>query len=783
MLTQQRDSVNEERRIAALRGYKILNTLREKEFDRITELTSITCNTPIASISFIDEHRVWLKSTIGLEEDQLPRSGALCDYTVQSQKFFEVQDTTLDERFCDSALVTSHPHIRFYAGYPLLDPYGNILGTLCVMDLVPRKLSDDQVRALALLAQNVIDLVMERRQKEEFRSFERMFRLSPHLICIYRPELPYLKLNPSLCRLTGLHDNLLSNHNWRNVIHNDDWEKVISAFNEVSEDDTEVVITTRVLSNLGIYRSVEWVISVEHATGHLYALGRDITDELELNSKLRHTTQLLEETNQVARIGGWEIDLENCQLRWTKMTRAIHAVPDNYEPDITTAIEFYKDAAVRKQVRKDVENAIANGTSWSSEVQIVDANGVSKWVHALGKAEMQDGKCLRVYGTFQDIDEKKKIQLENENSRAILQAFVRHNPAAVAMFDREMRYIAVSNTWLQNYRLSDKVVIGQSYYDLFPFITEAGRARHQRILAGAIEQHSEDWSLFRESEFGGYYSWEMRPWHLIDGSIGGLLIYTQDVSQQVEQRQKLIEAKSDAEAANDAKTKFLTNVSHELRTPLNGILGFAELALHCSTEDDKKQFIDLVIKSGKSLLQIINNMLDYSQLESHNMVYNVEKTDLHDLIQRSVDGVKADAFAKNLRFTSHLASGIPRFVWIDALRVRQILYNLLINAIKFTHEGEIVLRVDHLYDREESATFRFTVSDTGIGISPENQTLIFEPFAQEDGSVTRQYGGTGLGLTVSKKLLQLMGSSLKVQSTPKVGSTFHFDLTVRSANS
>ncbi|WP_166334308.1 PAS domain-containing sensor histidine kinase [Sphingobacterium chungjuense] len=778
MLSRLQISPNDEHRILDKKVYDTLHSSQEKEFNRITEIARLLCETPVAVIKLTDENEIWSQSNFALDEGSIALANSFCKHTMKGTTLFEIQDTLLDPRFADQ-IMSNDSTIRFYAGYPLIDGHGNKLGTLCVMDHTARALNESQKRALALLVENIVDLTIEKKKQDEFSSFERMFRLSPHLICIFRPEVPFLKLNPALCKLTGLEDNTFRCENWRDVIHPEDWENVLHAFNTVSADDSEVVITTRTKSASGNYRNIEWVISLEHSIGHLYALGRDITDEQVLNKELQHTTQLLSETNQVARIGSWEIDLDNNKHRWTSVTKQIHAVPDNYEPDIDTAIEFYKDEEVRQQVREAIANGIAFGKPWSLEVQIVDATGKTIWVNSLGKAEMRDGRCHRLYGTFQDIDERKKIQLENENSRAILQAFVQHNPAAVAMLNREMEYIAVSDAWLRDYRLADKNVLGKSYYELFPFITAKGKARHQRILAGAIEQHLEDNTLFDGSEFTGFSAWEMRPWHLIDGSIGGIMIFTQDVTHRIEQRQKLIAAKIEAEAASNAKSEFLANMSHELRTPLNGILGFAQLALHAANEVDRKQFIDLITESGHTLLKVINNILDYSQLKSDKMISVTERTDLHQLIEESIEEMMPDATSKDLALKSHVGVDIQRFIWTDSVRLRQVLRNLLSNALKFTDVGNVLLQVDRLEESNDFVTLRFSVSDTGIGILPENQKSIFEAFTQEDSSLTRKYGGTGLGLTVSNKLLHSMDSTLQLQSSPYVGSTFHFDLRVK----
>ncbi|MFD2598977.1 ATP-binding protein [Sphingobacterium corticis] len=772
---------NELERLRALEEYEILDSLSEEEFDRITELASLICNTPISLITLLDEKRQWFKSKKGLVVTETPREIAFCQYTIMNNEPFEVPDAQLDERFADNILVTQDPHIRFYAGFPLTDPAGLNLGTLCVIDRIPRELTDEQRRSLRLLANGVMTLIVERRQKEQFRNFERLFTLSPDLIGIYKMDTNMIRVNPAYRALTGIKNSLIEGDYWYQSIHRDDQMHVLTAFQACNETKSEAKFTIRVKAADETYRFVEWILSLEHKTNQVFAMGRDVTDSIALKQELERTAQLLEETNEVARIGGWEFDINTAELRWTAVTKKIHAVPADFEPTIENAILFYKEPEVRMRVKEAVDRAIATGEPWSMEVQIVDSNGKEIWVRAIGKAEMCDGNCNRLFGTFQDIDEKKKVQIENANSRAVLQAFVKHAPAAVAMFDRELRYIAVSNEWINEYELQDQQIIGRSHYDVFPFIPPEGRARHERVLNGAVEQNDEDLILLKDSPYHGYTAWEMRPWYKIDGEIGGIMIFTKNVSHQVEQREQLEEAKAIAESASRAKSEFLANMSHELRTPLNGILGFAELALDTDTDESRRQYLELVIKSGYNLLQVINDILDYSKLEGGTIPLQIERTDLQTLVKKSINGIAMEGKQKGISVRVDNYSDIPRYIWTDSMRLRQILNNLLNNAIKFTEAGEVLLSIQLLGKDEESSTLRFSISDTGIGIRPENQQRIFDAFAQEDGSVTRKYGGTGLGLTVSNKLLETMGSALKLKSTVDVGSVFSFDITARTS--
>jgi signal transduction histidine kinase/CheY-like chemotaxis protein len=300
-------------------------------------------------------------------------------------------------------------------------------------------------------------------------------------------------------------------------------------------------------------------------------------------------------------------------------------------------------------------------------------------------------------------------------------------------------------------------------------------ARMRRLMAG--DKFSYDTKAITRSGMAIDIQVAVAP--LLDetNQVIGSIFVARDVTQHKRSEEALRLAREAAEAASHAKSSFLARMSHEIRTPMNGVLGMTELLLETGLSTTQRKYAETVQRSGQNLLGIINDLLDFSKIEAGKLELEHAEMDLRQTIEDVVDLLAERAHVKGLELACSIPSGMPVHIKGDPLRLGQVLTNLVGNAIKFTEQGAVVIRVAAIEDAARKVTLRFEVSDTGVGISPEAQTRIFEEFSQADGSTTRKHGGSGLGLAISKQLVEMMGGNIHVESALGAGSTFWFTVT------
>ncbi len=358
-------------------------------------------------------------------------------------------------------------------------------------------------------------------------------------------------------------------------------------------------------------------------------------------------------------------------------------------------------------------------------------------------------------------------------SRTYVHGILSSMADTVIVLDPELRIRTVNRSACQLLGEEEAELLGRP----FPAVCEwAGESRLAEVLPGAEVTNREAWF---HSRAGRRIPVLLSAARMQDGGQESRVVITaRDITELNQMKTELAQARDAALASTRHKSEFLANMSHEIRTPMNGIIGMAELLATTALSAEQHDYLDAVHSSAESLLGIINDVLDLSKIEAGKLETEAEPFDLREWFDELLRPLAFRAQQKGLEFAGLLHGTVPARVVADSARLRQVLVNLIGNAIKFTESGEIEVAVS-IEDRgAETAGLRFSVRDSGIGIPPEKQKLIFDSFTQADGSISRRYGGSGLGLTISSQLVRLMGGELSVESGHEPGSTFHFTIDV-----
>ena len=377
---------------------------------------------------------------------------------------------------------------------------------------------------------------------------------------------------------------------------------------------------------------------------------------------------------------------------------------------------------------------------------------------------------------LRNVTKRRQAEEKLDQERYLLHTLMENLPDSIYFKNLESRFMRVSRGLAQKFGMDEpSQAVGKTDFDFF---TEEHARRawndEQRLMSTGEpvlgQEEMETWP-------DGHHTWASStklPLRDKDGHVVGTFGISRDITSQKRAEEALRIAKEAAEAASRAKSDFLANMSHEIRTPMNAVIGMTELVLDTQLTHDQRDYLRMVLESADSLLMIINDVLDFSKIEAGKLDLEEILFDLHESVGDTMKSLAVRAHKKGLELTHDVPADVPVGVVGDPNRLRQIIVNLVGNAIKFTDKGEVVLSVHTESQTDNEVVLHFAVSDTGIGIPPEKQHDIFKAFEQADTSTTRRFGGTGLGLTISCRLVELMGGKLWVESEPGKGSTFHF---------
>lgn len=419
-------------------------------------------------------------------------------------------------------------------------------------------------------------------------------------------------------------------------------------------------------------------------------------------------------------------------------------------------------------VREAFDRLLRTGETFNIEYRIQRKDGGWIWLLARAMSSFERAGKRYTVGIASDITEQKLAEQRLRTSEQRYRLLFERNLAGVLRSTLEGRLLEKNEAFAQLVGCTSAAELAQCnttdfYYDV------------QDRLELILELKAKKALMNREVRLrrrDGSLVWVLANMSLIeDGVVEGIFI---DITDRKHVEEELRKAKEAADAANRAKSEFLANMSHEIRTPMNGVMGMTDLLLETELTSQQRDYMETVKNSAQSLLNVMDDILDFSKIDAGQIKFESVAFNLPELLKEVVRTASVRAHEKGLELLLETGRGVPSALRGDPTRLRQVLTNLLGNAIKFTAQGEVLLAVRVSSKNGHSVSLEFSVTDTGIGIPLDKQAQIFTAFTQADGSITRRYGGTGLGLSISKRLVEIMGGSIEVESEPGKGSTFRF---------
>jgi two-component system sensor histidine kinase/response regulator len=601
-----------------------------------------------------------------------------------------------------------------------------------------------------------------------------------------------LQCSRSTLLLRGLPDagNEVTFDEWASVVHVDDRDALLRALEINRENPKPSMHEYRIRLPDGQYR---WARvygepgSRDARRGQIiYGLMLDITALKQLEAKVRARDERLRDASQAAFFYTWTLELES--MRFTVDRPAVPGPngepPDfvfltmQYAPEELIALHHPDD---RDRLQAMIESVRVADVPYEMEGRMRRPDGTYFWALAQGRVVRDPlTGARRVCGTAQDITERKETELRLKEAE-----------------ERLERAVAGANDGLWEIDIrTDKAWVSPRFAEMLGYTQAEFMARDQMLAKSTHPEDNETMKRLVLAHMAGSppFDVELRKltkdgqwrWHRVRGickygpngeplKISGS---DQDITDKKHYQQALIEATQAAAAANSAKGEFLANMSHEIRTPMNGVIGMTELLLETHLDPVQRDFAQTVRDSATALLTVINDILDFSKVEAGKLELENIDFDLRDTVEDVARLLSIQAHAKKLEITALIHPQLPDMVQGDAGRVRQVLLNLGGNAVKFTRQGEIAIDVRVLSQDALHLMLRCEVRDTGLGIPTDRLSALFQPFTQVDASTTRRFGGSGLGLSIVKRLVELMGGEVGVISEMGVGSTFWFTVRV-----
>ncbi|HUC92140.1 MAG TPA: PAS domain S-box protein [Paenibacillus sp.] len=617
----------------------------------------------------------------------------------------------------------------------------------------------------------VSDITASKKAEEKLLEDEAAFNLitrhARDILYYSTPDGVCLYVSPSIYDLLGYHPEEVVGKVNLELYHPDDLAFMMD--NGVSEDEPLVY---RMKDKDGHYHWFETTFkNIRDGDGNIekvVAIGRDVTERKRYENSLA-------EAQRIAMLGSWEWDVEQDKLEYTPDILRIHGIDPSDAKDKPGAemIELVHEDD-RERIQEAFRRSMETGAPFSEEYMHKGADGTIRYFHVRGMVvRHKDGKPSRMRGTIQDITDRRLVELQLHESYERYNSLKKYNHDAIMSLDLEGNIIGGNKMATELTGYTVKEMSGMS---LSAFIEGE---RVAELLDAAADEGKSDMEIGRIRHRDGHWTEVLSTVApiVIRGARTGYYIIAKDITEQ----KKLLVEKEAAERTNKAKSNFFAMMSHEIRTPMNGVIGMTDLLLETELTEEQREYVEVLRKSGESLIKIINDILDFSKLDMGRESLVEEPLDLKATVQDAIDLFAPLARKKEVGLKRSLDGDLPSPLIGDPHRLLQVLTNLLSNSIKFTDEGFVSIALRKCSEDAEFVTVEFIVKDTGVGIPADKAKYLFEPFSQLDPFMSRKAGGTGLGLAISKKLVTMMGGDIGLLMTGEPGTAFRFTARFRKA--
>lgn len=500
---------------------------------------------------------------------------------------------------------------------------------------------------------------------------------------------------------------------------------------------------------------------------------------------LKESEKRFELAVEGAEEGVWDMNLESGEIYHSpRMNEMLGYSVEELPPDIEAwkAIanpEDWEILWVHRQAHLDDSKQ-----EYRVIVRFRHRDGSWHWIRIQGKASRDsNGQAIRITGTHKDITERRLVEMELSDNRATTVTLINSIPDLIFYKNLDGTYLFCNNAFCALVGRPASEIIGKTDYELFSRqAADFSRVKDNAALSTLTRQSNEEWVDYPNGRRVLLHTLKMPFWGDEGRKLLGILGISRDITERDIVEKAVRHAKDLAEETTKMKSDFLANMSHEIRTPMNAIIGMSHLVLKTDLTLKQRDYLNKIQISGDHLLRIINDILDFSKIEAGKLTIEQTDFEFENVLANLTSLISDKVNDKGLNLVIDIDPQVPKYLKGDPLRLGQILINYINNAVKFTEFGDIFIAVKVLEETESAVCLRFSVRDTGIGLSQEEQIKLFQPFQQADNSISRKYGGTGLGLAISKQLATLMGGGVGVESEIGQGSTFWFTTKLGKSN-